>query len=216
MKSKMDIVNAALVETGNGARQVENDGSCENLISNLNWCGIVEAELEDHHYSFARDCMFLTEKADPKFGFPSAYRLPDEVIIVREVFDPATGCCPPKCPTISYDDWEEADCILYVNDCRKPKQSCDPDGIWIDFTRVPPVDRWGKNFKLGVKYRLAAIFARGINEEEGVAAGYDAQADLYFRRARQRSSRRYNGGNRLRSKRGRLTSARMGGRHGAS
>lgn len=214
MKSKMDIVNAALVETGNSARQVDNDGSCENLISNLNWCALVEAELEDHHYSFARDCSFLQAKVDPKFGFQSAYQLPDDAIIVRRVFDPFSGCCPPQAPSLHYDQWEEADCVLYLTDCSPKKDKCAPEGVWVEFTRVPPVDRWGKNFKLGIKYRLAAIFARGINEEENVAAGYEAQADHYFRRARLRSSRRYNGGDRLNRKNGRLIRARWGLPHG--
>ena len=219
MSTKLEIVNAALLETGNGARQAEDDGSCENLISNANWDMLVAAELEAFHYSFARKSKYLHEKVQGDFGFQAGFLLPGDALQVRGLFIEADEHrCPcdgdPMIPRVS---WEQVGQIIYLNDCiLRRRKSCPDDkaGVWAEFTScdIDP-QHWSPNFRLGMKYRLAAVFARGINEESGEGDRYEALADRHFTAARKRSALQ-RGSERLHRRRGRLVSAHMGIAHG--
>lgn len=213
MKTKLEIINAALLETGNQMLQSLGAGDKPEIeaMAELAWCAALESELEGYHYAFARASLNLTEVGEGGYGFPLSFTLPDEVLMVRDIFDPFEDCHTCGCPTLHHTDWEESDGVLYVNDCRiRWKRSCEEEGIWIDYTkRDPEPCRMSANFRNGLKYRLAATFTRGINQEDADAERYDFMATEKFRMAKLRSDRRYSRG-KLNRKCSRLVRARMG------
>lgn len=188
---RLAVMNAALLLTGNKPIQNENENSPEYLISDAHYRNIIEAELERHHYHFAETTAKLESRINGDFGFSAGFQLPADAVMVRSVYNLTCHCGRTKpCPVLN---WEQKADRLYLNprgDWGGCSCDCGATALTVLYTsRCPEEERWGPNFRRGVEYRLAAIFARGINEESGEAAQLDAEADRYFTIARVRSSR---------------------------
>lgn len=190
--SMLGIMNAALVAQGMQEIVSENDGSAEFRVLARNWPNIVEAELEDGAYYFARREVVLNNREDGKFGFTDAFLVPLEAIHVRRVWDPEN-------PTVEYDYVQDG-AHVHVNH---------PEPITIQYLEVAETRLWSANFSLGVQKKLEAVILRALKEEFGDAEAMEQRAETYFQRARSNSSKQRSSSNPIR--RGRIAEARFRG-----
>ena len=190
--SMMSIFNAALVAQGLQEIVSENDGSAEFRVLARNWPAIVEAELEDGAYFFARREMELNNRVDGKFGFSDAFMIPPEAIHVRRVWDPSNPHC-------DYDYVQDG-IYVYLNH---------PEPITIQYLEVAETHLWSANFTRGVQMKLEAVILRSLKEEAQEAITMEQQAEVYFQRARTNSSKSRSATRPYR--RGRIAEARFRG-----
>ena len=170
--SMLGIFNAALVAQGLQEIVSENDGSDEFRVLSRNWPAIVEAELEDGAYFFARREMELHNRTDGQFGFRDAFLIPPDAIHVRRVWDPAN----PR----HQIDYVQDGTHVHVNHSSP---------ITVQYLEVADESLWSANFVRGVQMKLEAVILRALKEEAGEAAAMEAQAETYFQRARTNSSK---------------------------
>lgn len=170
--SMLEIFNAALVAQGLQEIVSENDGSAEFRVLARNWPSIVEAELEDGAYYFAREEAELHNRSPGKYGFDDAYLTPPEAIHVRRVWLPDDPCREM--------DWVQDGRHVYVN-------SATP--ITVQYLTVSDPHLWSANFARGVQMKLEAVILRALKEEAGEAVAMENQAEVYFQRARTNSSK---------------------------
>jgi hypothetical protein len=169
----LQIVNAALVSQGQYSVETD-DGSDEWMICSRNWPLIVEAELENGAYSFSRQQQQLLTRIDGKFGFNDGYAVPLEALHVRRLW------IETDLGNRIFPDWTQDGSNVYLDNA---------DGCFVEIVVVANEDLWSANFCLGVQKKLEAVILRAIKEEEGAAAGMDAAAEMFFERARVKSSR---------------------------
>lgn len=172
--SMLAIMNAALIAEGYEEIVSENDGTVEWRLLSRNWPSIVEAELEDGAYHFTRKQAQLLSRQPGMFGFQDAYLVPAEALHVRRLW------------TEAEDGVRDTD-ILWSQDGARVFVDC-PYGIWIEYVEAAESDLWSANFARGVQMKLQALLL-SFREDRGAAAQMDAQADIYFQRARTNSSK---------------------------
>lgn len=170
--SMLGIFNAALVAQGLQEIVSENDGSAEFRVLSRNWPAIVEAELEDGAYFFGRREAVLHNRTPGKFGFADAFLIPPEAIHVRRVWDPQN-------PRRDFD---------YVQDGTHVHLNRS-EPITVQYLEVGDTHLWSANFVRGVQMKLEAVILRALKEEAGEAREMEAQAEVYFQRARTNSSK---------------------------
>lgn len=192
--SMLGIMNSALVAQGLQEIVSENDGSAEFRVLSRNWPAIVEAELEDGAYYFARREAELNNRVDGKFGFTDAFQIPTAAIHVRRVWDPSD-------PNREYDYVQDGT-YVYVNH---------PEPITIQYLEVADTHLWSANFARGVQMKLEAVLLRALKEEAQEAMAMEEQAEVYFQRARTNSSKARSATKPY--KRGRIAEARFSGRY---
>lgn len=171
--SMLQIINAALTAQGQDPIS-DNDGSAEWSILTRNWPLIVEAELEDGAYNFNRSEEFLATRIDGKFGFDDGYMVPLNAIHVRAVWTIDTSGARV------FQDWTQDGSNVYV-DCA--------DGVYAELVTVADVDLWSANFCRGVQMKMEAVILRSMKEESRDAAEMEQRAEVYFERARAKSSK---------------------------
>lgn len=171
--SMLEIMNAALMAEGFEAIVTTSDGSDECRLLSRNWPLIVEAEMEDSLYSFARKQVFSSAVSDGLFGYTSSYPVPAGALHVRNVW-------------IEGDDGVRTK-VEWVQDGENIHVS-EPDGIYIEYAEAADPSFWGANFSRGVQMKLQAVLLR-VREERGAAAAMEEQASIYFQRARTLSSK---------------------------
>lgn len=170
----LQIMNAALVAEGFDEALAENDGTVEWRLLSRNWPLIVEAELEDGNYQFARKQQQLLTRIDGKFGFDDGYMVPDGALHVRRLWtEDENGNRDVSL------EWSQDGTYVYCDE---------PEGVWIEYSEAADPDLWSANFARGVQMKLQAILLT-FREERSAAAQMEAQADVYFQRARTNSSR---------------------------
>ena len=187
----LSIFNAALVAQGLQEIVSENDGSAEFRVLVRNWPAIVEAELEDGAYNFARHEIRLHNREDGAFGYTDKFRVPAEAIHIRRVWDPADPC--------REFDWVQDGSHVHVSH---------PDPITIQYLTVAEPHLWSANFTRGVQMKLEAVILRALKEEPGEAQALENQAEVYFQRARTNSSKSRSAKRPIRT--GRIAMARFG------
>lgn len=187
------IFNAALVAQGLQEITSESDGLAEFRVLSRNWPAIIEAELEDGAYHFARREIEVASGGDGKFGFGQAFPIPSDAIHVRKVWD-------PKNPRQDFD---------YVQDGTHVHVS-HAGPVTLQYVEVADPGLWSANFALGVQYQLEAVILRALKEEPAEAAQMEAQAQERFQRARTNSTRARSATKPHRM--GRIAEARFGGR----
>lgn len=168
----LGIFNAALVAQGFQEIVSENDGSAEFRVLSRNWPTIVEAELEDGAYYFARREVELNNRVAGQFGFSDAFLVPVAAIHIRRVWDPAS----PHCDL----DYVQDGTHVHVNH---------PEPITIQYLEVADTHLWSANFTRGVQMKLEAVLLRALKEEAQEAIAMEEQAEVYFQRARTNSSK---------------------------
>ncbi len=171
--SMLQIINAALSEQGQYT-VTDNDGSIEWQVLARNWPLIVEAELEDGAYNFARRQLQLLNVSSGKFGFSHSYALPLDALHVRRLWT------EDDAGVRSFPDWTQDGTNVYIND---------PNGCFVELVEVSNPDIWSANFCRGVQMKLEAVILRSLKEEAGQAADMDARGELHFERARVKSSK---------------------------
>lgn len=172
--SMLQIMNAALVAEGFDELVAENDGTVEWRLLSRNWPLIVEAELEDGNYQFTRKQSNLLTRTDGKFGFDDAYLVPTEALHVKRLW--TEGDDGIRDMSL---DWAQDGTYVYVNE---------PAGVWVEYSEAADPAIWSANFARGVQMKLQAILLT-FREERGAASQMEAQAEVYFQRARTNSSR---------------------------
>lgn len=190
--SMISIFNAALVAQGMQEIVSENDGSDEFRVLARNWPAIVEAELEDGAYFFARREAVLNNRSDGKFGYEDAFLIPAEAIHVRRVWEPKD----PRCSI----DYVQDGTHIHVNH---------PAPLTIQYLEVTEPHLWSANFTRGVQMKLEAVILRALKEEHAEARDMEQQAEIYFQRARTNSSKARSATKPIR--RGRIAEARFRG-----
>lgn len=172
--SMLGIMNAALITEGFDEIVSENDGSDEWRVLSRNWPGIVEAELEDGLYQFARKQELLLSRQAGKFGFQDAYLLPASALHVRRVW--------------TEDEAGNRDTSLaWAQDGERVFVNV-PDGIYVEIMEVADTSFWGANFSRAVQMKLQAVLLN-VKEERGASQAMEQQAETYFQRARTQSSK---------------------------
>lgn len=172
--SMLDLMNAALITQGFNDAVSENDGSDEWRLLSRNWATIVEGELEDGLYSFAKEQTELLTRTDGRFGYDDAYLVPAAAIHVRRLWtEDAEG---NRDTTV---DWVQDGTKVYVNA---------PDGVFIEYVTVADESLWSANFARGVQMMLEACLLR-CREAYREAGAMEASAMGFFERARKSSSK---------------------------
>lgn len=170
----LGIFNAALLAQGQLEIVAENDGSMEYRTMARNWPAIVEAELEDGAYFFAKIQAQLVTRSPGLFDFEDGYLVPDAALHVRNVWVQSDTGQKREV------DWVQDSARVYLDS---------PDGCWIEYATCSEPNLWSANFVRGVQKRMEAIISRSIKEEFGEAAQLDQEAEMYFQRARTNSSK---------------------------
>lgn len=170
--SMLEIFNAALVSQGYQEIVSENDGSAEFRVLSRNWPAIVEAELEDGAYYFAREEAVLNNRTPGGYGFKHAFLTPLNSIHVRRVW-------------LTDQEWREVD---WVQDGTRIHTNQEGP-IRIQFLTVSDPHLWSANFVRGVQMKLEAVLLRALKEEAAEAGAMEQQAEIYFQRARTNSSK---------------------------
>lgn len=170
----LEIMNAALISEGEEEIVAQNDGSPEWRMLSRNWPLIVEPEIEDSNYFFARREENLQSRVDGKYGYDDAYAVPANALHVRHVW--VVDQVGQRDMSVS---WSQDGDYVYVNS---------PDGVWIEYAATTDTSFWTANFARGVQLRLQAVILRFREEEQGARAR-DADAEGYFQRARTNSSK---------------------------
>lgn len=173
MFSMISTMNAALITQGFDDAVAENDGSDEWRLLSRNWPTIVEGELEDGKYAFAREQTELLTRTDGRFGYDDAYLVPEAAIHVRRLWTQDEN--GDRDMTL---DWVQDGERVYVNA---------PDGVFIEYATVADTSLWSANFTRGVQLMLEACLLRS-REAYREAQGMEATAQAYFERARKTSS----------------------------
>ena len=189
----LTIFNSALVAQGLQEITLEDDGLAEFRVLSRNWPVIVEAELEDGQYYFARREVEVSSAVSGKFGFSHAFLVPAGAIHVRRVWDASDA---------------RAD-IDYVQDGTYVHAN-HAGPVTLEYVEVAAESLWSANFARGVQFRLEAVILRALKEEPAEAAAMEEQAETYFQRARTNSTRARSAKSPYRV--GRIAAARFGGR----
>lgn len=171
--SMIEIMNAALMSEGFEEIITTSDGSDECRLLSRNWPLIVEREMEDSLYSFARRQVFVNARQTGRFGYPYAYPTPAEALHVRNVWVEGEDGTRTKI------EWVQDGEAVHV---------AEPDGIYIEYAEAADPSFWGPNFAAAVQMRLQAVLLR-VRDDRSAAAAMDQQAEMAFQRARTISSK---------------------------
>lgn len=86
MNSKIQIINEALVQLGQGPIADLTDGGVYGTVAATFWPGCLSAVLRGHPWNFANRRQILPRLSDaPAFGYASAFVLPADCVRVIEV-----------------------------------------------------------------------------------------------------------------------------------
>ena len=188
-------MNSALLAQGQQELVFQGDGSDEYRVLARNWPQIVETELEDGNYHFARKHDELHERQTGAYGFDYGYSVPLDSLHIRDVF-PISTTTGTRRPI----DWLQDGENVYCNEAG---------GVVVEYTTTTVTDLFSSNFRTGVQKKLEAVILRSLKEEYAAADRSDQAAEMYFQRARTSSSKARTSKPMYRDP-GRLTSARRG------
>lgn len=175
--TRLNIINAALLNQGQTELAAENDGSLEWRTLAAQWAMIVEGEMEDAamaHQIVEEE--IATRDGSGSFGYTSAYATPVDALHVRRVFewDGVEGSVRTY-----HDDWYQDAFSIHVNA---------DTGIWAEFVEVVEPTDFGPNFARGIQKKLEAVIARAIKEEHPLADRLEQEAEYFLQRARTSAS----------------------------
>jgi hypothetical protein len=170
-----DVINAALTRTGNPPITSYDEGSPGATIAASNYEGVVEAHLSVYPWKRASKIEQLSrldneDDGEPPEPWTAAYQLPSDLTEIRAVkVDGQNIDYEVHGDTILCDAGEDDLVILHY--------------VW----RAAEAD-WPAWFLEGIIRRMEAVFLRGIGERYTEAKGRDAEADDWFRIAKNRDS----------------------------
>lgn len=195
VRSKTTIMNAALLRCG---REETQSGGIWRAME-ANYDEIVRQCFEDGDgvYPFGKARVTLTSRSEGTFGYDDAYKLPNDVIHVREVF---------------VDTYSASDLLLpWDVDATAGQLLLNADGrtVEVEYVREGLEHTWSANFALAVQRRLEAVIKDAMEEFEESAAK-EQEADFLVLKAgvkgsKNRSQRKVwkrGGGRLIRARRG--------------
>lgn len=184
-QTPLEIVNAALVASGNSPIASFDDGTAEAMVAAENYELEVSAAITSCPWLFAsttRRLVRMEGETDAHFRY--AYAFPQGVMEVQRV---EQGGEPIA--------WERAsDKIL----CAVDGQGSEPI---VAICRGRPLEStWPADFRLAVVYRLQALFYRALGEMADQARVMDSRADALFEQSKNMDAKRRSHQNPWRSK----------------
>lgn len=186
LDTELDLINAALIATGNSPITSLEDGSAEAAVAASNYERVLGAELA-HPWTWTHTTRALN-RVDGTLttAWLYAYQVPDGVEVERiEVGGRLVA-------------WEAMSDLILCN----AEDSVTAIGRW-----RPPVRNWPADFKNALIIRLEALFLRALGEAYAKAKDRDNDGDLAFRMARHADAKK-------RSPRRPVTSLLIAARHG--
>jgi len=168
-KSKIDLVNSALVLVGDGVITSLDDQTTQALVANTILEDFIEAELFETRWRFATETTptTLVTSATHPTGL-GIFQIPTGTIRVWNVYDGTRSIGT---------GWQmEGDKVLLDGDANSV--------ISIERTTEPPVGNWPPHFRLAVVFRLAAAFCMALTENEDKSQILLNWSESYARKAR--------------------------------
>jgi hypothetical protein len=149
MSARLQIINDALIATGNNPLTVEHDGSDEWIASESAYRRALGSLLNAHEWNFAKKRIALSSRAlsSPSVLFEVAFALPTECLHVEAVY--VSGI-----PVSNYEMAGGKLCLPYE------------DGVEVSYVRAPPADQWPLNFRELLTVKVEELILRGLNEED--------------------------------------------------
>jgi hypothetical protein len=149
MSSRLQIINDALIATGNAPLNVEYDGSDEWVAAESAYRRAVGSILASHAWNFATTTVPLASAlaSSPSPLFEIAFALPSDCLHVEAVF--LRGM-----PLSAYQIVDDRLCLNSAGD------------VSITYVRTPPADRWPLQFVEALTVRVEEMLLRGLNEED--------------------------------------------------
>lgn len=168
---KLEIINIALVNTGNNRLSALNEGTEEGIVALLNYDLIVEKSIEENPWFFASKSEALSLlAAEATLPFKYRWQLPSSNIVVRRIEHAGA-------PLTEYEI--EGDVLRVSHN----------DDITLLFIYKVAEGTWPPSFKGIVVDRLEAVFRRSLNEQNVDAERDDNRAARNSKFARSTRSR---------------------------
>ena len=168
-KTKIDLVNSALVMVGDNPITSLDDQTTQALVANTVLEDLIEAELFETRWRLASNTVvtsFVSSVTHPT-GL-GVFQIPSNTIRVWNVLERGRSVL---------GEWEmEGDKLLIDADSNSV--------ISVDRTTEPPVTNWPPHFRMAVIFGLAGIFALSLTENEEKSKMLLAAGDTYRRKAR--------------------------------
>lgn len=172
-KTKIDIVNSALVLVGDNPITSLDDQTTQALVANTLLDDIVEAELFETRWRFALNTSvstFVSSKTHPT-GL-GVFQIPSGTIRIWNVLERGKSVL---------GEWEmEGDKLLIDADSNSD--------IAIERTVEPHVAYWPPHFRMAIIHALAAVFCMGLTDNDDKSKLLSAVGDTYRRKARAQDS----------------------------
>lgn len=171
----LSVINAAATRTGNEPITTLTDGSPVAAIASTNYEDLVKAELANHPWKRASKTVELqrldeNEEGDPPEPWTAAYQLPSDLVEIRTVKVAGTPI-----------DYEVHGQTILCD-------AASTDTVVLHYVWRIEETFWPAWFRLGMIYRMEAVFLRGIGERHREAKERDTAADEQFSKARNRDS----------------------------
>lgn len=168
-KTKIDLVNSALILVGDNPITSLNDATTQALVANTILEDVIEAELFETRWRFATETTetsLISSKTHPT-GL-GIFQIPSGTVRVWNVLERGKSIL---------GEWEmEGDKLLVDADANSV--------ISIERTVEPNVGLWPPHFRMAVIHSLASMFALGLTENEDKSKMLSMVGDQYRRKAR--------------------------------
>lgn len=172
-KTKIDLVNSALILVGDAPITSLSDQSTQALVANTILEDVIEAELFETRWRFATETTttsLVSSKSHPT-GL-GIFQIPSGTIRVWNVLERGKSIL---------GEWEmEGDKLLIDADATSV--------ISIERTVEPNVGNWPPHFRMAVIHALASMFCLGLTENEEKSKMLAQIGDTYKRKARAQDS----------------------------
>lgn len=157
---RIQILNDALIGTGNSGLNVEYDGSPEWQAAEVAWRRTIQFMLSRHTWNFANTTAPLAGllPSSPHPIYEYAFALPGDCLLVQSAYFGAAAVA-------EYEILDQKFCSRFDQD------------LVIKYVRAPAPDLWPPLFRELVTMKLEAHFLRSFNEDTDNARRRDAEAE---------------------------------------
>lgn len=176
MSIRLEIINNALVNTGNAALNVEYDGSAEWQCADVAYRRAVGSALQRFRWPWAKSSEALVElDTVPSPRWAHAYAIPDEALHV-------VGVYLDSAPITRYELADTAICMdVDIADYAAGTLKC-------LFVREPADAQWPGGFREYVTMVVESHLYRGLNEDPDEGRRRERDAEAYLAELRSLTS----------------------------
>lgn len=170
MSIRLNIINDALLGTGNNQLNAEYDGSAEWRAAESSYRRALAYLLGAHSWNFASNTVALGSRlpSSPHAQYTSAYVIPADALHIDQVL--LNG--------VPIDQYDIADGKIV---------SRYDSGLSVRYYRMPSADRWPVGFVELATMKVEAFLLRSLNEESDNARRRDAEVEALLADMRARS-----------------------------